>query len=272
MKHYRLIAFDMDGTLLNSNKKISPATLEAIQLASSKGKQVVLSTGRCLPELEEYFETLDTVRYMICVSGGYVLDRKENKKIYSNEIHSDMILQLLKIANKYDCMVHLLSLESIVQKKDVKNMSHFNMSVYQPMYQRVTTQVDDLLSYYKENLQDIAKINFYHHSKESRDAMYKEIRHLPLELAFAEETSLECSAKNVTKGTGLIQLCEYLNINIDETIAVGDADNDLNILSTAGLSVAMGNANENVKHIADVTVSDFNHDGCKEAIEKYLLV
>ena len=91
-------------------------------------------------------------------------------------------------------------------------------------------------------------------------------------LANAETTSLEISAKNTTKGLGLQKLCEHLGISIDEAIAVGDADNDLDVLKRAGLSVAMGNANDNVKKIADVVVEDCDHDGCVQAIEKYLLL
>ena len=90
-------------------------------------------------------------------------------------------------------------------------------------------------------------------------------------LANAEQASLEISAVGVTKGTGLKKLCEHLGISLEETIAVGDADNDIDVLKTAGLSVAMGNANDTVKSICDVVVSDCDHDGCAEVIEKYLL-
>ena len=68
-----------------------------------------------------------------------------------------------------------------------------------------------------------------------------------------------------------MQLCEYLGIPVEETIAVGDADNDIEVLKTAGLAIAMGNAAEHVKAIADVMVADCDHDGCAEAIGKYLL-
>ena len=87
----------------------------------------------------------------------------------------------------------------------------------------------------------------------------------------SEATGLEMNAKGVDKGTGLKQLCKHLGISIDETIVVGDADNDKEALGVAGLAIAMGNAKESVKEIADVIVSDNDHDGCAEAIEKYLM-
>lgn len=87
----------------------------------------------------------------------------------------------------------------------------------------------------------------------------------------AGDTSLEISPLGVTKGYGLKKLCKHLNIEVEQSIVVGDADNDLDVLKTAGLAVAMGNANANVKKIADVEVMDNDHDGVAEAIYKYLL-
>ena len=87
----------------------------------------------------------------------------------------------------------------------------------------------------------------------------------------AENSSLEITAKGVDKGVGLTMLCEALQIPIAATIAVGDADNDIRVLETAGLAVAMGNAADHIKAISDVTVADCEHDGCAEAIYQYLL-
>ena len=83
--------------------------------------------------------------------------------------------------------------------------------------------------------------------------------------------SIEMNEKGVHKALGITKLCEYLNMNVNEVIAVGDSDNDLEILETVGLAVAMGNANERVKKIDDVIVSDNEHCGVKEAIDLYLL-
>ena len=114
-------------------------------------------------------------------------------------------------------------------------------------------------------------MNLYHATAEGRERTRKRLAGLDLVLADAEKTALECSATGVTKGTGLLRLCEYLGVEPEETIAVGDADNDLNILETAGLAIAVGNANEHVKAVAAVVVNDCDHDGCAEAIDKYLL-
>ena len=77
--------------------------------------------------------------------------------------------------------------------------------------------------------------------------------------------------KGIDKGVGLKKLCEHLGLPLEQTIAVGDADNDTMALKTAGLSIAMGNATEPIKALADVIVADCDHNGCAEAIDKYLL-
>lgn len=85
MSKYKLIAFDMDGTLLNSEKRISERTLEAVNRAFDAGKEVILSTGRCVAELREYFKRIPRLRYVVCSSGAILYDVKEEKILYSNQ-------------------------------------------------------------------------------------------------------------------------------------------------------------------------------------------
>ena len=248
MSKYKMIAFDMDGTLLNSQKKVRKETLDAINKAFDVGKEVILCTGRALAELEEYIELIPRMRYMVMTSGAIVYDIKEKKDIYANEISVEIMDEILNY------------------------IKDFHMGIYKPMFNEVAVKVENMLDFYNDNKQPVAKLNLYHTSSEDREETRKAIEGLDVVLANAETTSLEVSAKNTTKGLGLQKLCEHLGISIDETIAVGDADNDLDVLKRAGLSVAMGNANDNVKKIADVVVEDCDHDGCVQAIEKYLLL
>lgn len=269
-KSYKLIAFDMDGTLLNTEKKISRKTAAAIKDASEHGKVIVLSTGRGLAELVEFLPDLQGVRYLICVSGGYIYDTVTQGFIYSNPLSDENIKSILKISRQEETMIQMLSDLSVAAKKDLDRLEDFHMGVYRPLYERVCTIVEDMYEYYKTQKPQIAKLNLYHTSVEARERTFERLSKLNIEAVRSEITSTECSSKGVTKGTGLLKLCEYLGISVEETIAVGDADNDIEILKTAGLSIAMGNARESVKAIADVIVSDNDHDGCVEAIYQYL--
>lgn len=271
MNSYRLIAFDMDGTLLNSEKKISASTLDRIEKAFDAGKEIVLSTGRCLPELEEYIRQIPRLRFLICMSGALVYDRKSDRALYEGRIPVSTVEQILEISSGEDAMVHILTERSLVQRDQAACMEHYRMGRYQAMFDRVADMVEDIRDYYHMHPAPAYKLNLYHATAEGRERSRERLQSLGLEMADSEETSLECSAPGVTKGTGLRKLCGALGIPLEQTIAVGDADNDMDVLRTAGLSIAMGNAASAVKAVCDVTVSDCDHDGCVEAMEKYLL-
>ena len=132
---------------------------------------------------------------------------------------------------------------------------------------------EDIGRMYGENPFPAAKVNIYHKNSQSRDRTEERIRASGLEVAMAraETTSLELSAPGCDKGVGLEKLCACLNLPMEQTIVVGDADNDLEALKKAGLAVAMANAGEAIKAVADVVVADCDHDGCAEAVERYLL-
>lgn len=271
MSQYKLIAFDMDGTLLNSQKKIRKETLKAVEKAFDAGKEVILCTGRCIAELRDYLKELPRVRYIVGVSGALVYDVKEEQEIYMGVIPTEQVHDIFETVKSMDAMPHIMNHESIVSESDYKNMEHFDMKAYIPLFENAATKVESLYDYYNEHEMPVAKFNIYHTTPQSRDKTKEKLKDTGLVLVNAERSSVEISAQGTTKGTGLEKLCEYLDIRMDEVIAVGDADNDIDVLRKAGLSIAMGNANENVKSICDVIVSDCDSDGCVEAIEKYLL-
>ena len=270
---YQLIAFDMDGTLLDSNKKIRRSSVNAIKKAVQAGKVVALSTGRGPAELLEYEEELKEVRYLICISGALVYDKKTGEKIYEQPLAIEDTKKAMEIADKEDVMFHILSEKSIVDKEQIKSMATHGMGIYRKMFDKVTIQKENLFAYYKEHPFLVSKLNLYHTTAEGRERTKKRLEEagLPMEMVYAETTSLELTKKGVSKAKGLKELCKHLNIPIESTIAVGDADNDREILQTAGLSIAMGNAKESIKELADVIVKDCDHDGCVQAIEEYLL-
>lgn len=270
---YQLIAFDMDGTLLNSSKKISEGNLSAIQKAYEAGKTIALSTGRSLPELKEFATELKYVRYYICISGAILYDKQDNKILYQNNIAPETAARLFELTENVDAMIHIHSFESVVERKMLDHMAEYQMGEYEQMFRKVTSPVEHITDFFHAHPEAMSKINFIHRNTDARKATEKLIldNKLPLELAYSERTSLECSAKGVSKATGLQKLCRHLNLELSQTIVVGDADNDLAILKAAGLPVAMANANQNVKNVCKATVSDNDHDGCAEAVYKYLL-
>lgn len=272
MNRYDLIAFDMDGTLLDGNRQIRPDSQDAIADAVSAGKTVILSTGRSPSELKDYKKELKHVRYYICESGALLLDASENRILSSVQIPEDTIRQILNLSADKNVMFYIISNgQAIISRHAACHIADYGMGHFEEFMTRICKMVDDPVADYYEHPYPIEKINIFCDTPELRESLIEAFSGLSIEMARAEVTSLELSPKGITKGAGLKKLCELLSIPLERTIAVGDADNDMDILKTAGLSVAMGNASAHIRELSDVTVSDNNHGGCAEAIHQYLL-
>lgn len=271
MSNFDLIAFDMDGTLLNSSKQITEESIRAINEAASLGKVVALSTGRCVSELEAYLPLLPSVRYLITISGALIYDTLEKKAIYRKPIPSEILREMVAIAAPRDQLVQLMNEGTIIQKNRFEYLPAYHMEQYGRLYETTSLIVDDLLAHFRAHPTEVCKFNIFARSETDRLSMLDSFKSYPLSIVLSEVTGLECTPLSVSKGYGLKILCDTLGIPISRSIAVGDADNDLDIIRTAGLGIAMGNANENVLKAADVVISDCDHEGCAEAIRKYLL-
>ena len=146
-------------------------------------------------------------------------------------------------------------------------MPQLGMGIYQGMFERICTRVDDVGAWVLAHPGEVDKLNLYLESPEARDRMRERLADLPLQLANSEESSLECSALGVSKAEGLRALCEHLGITMEQVVAVGDAPNDLDALRAVGLPVAMGNATPEVLACARIVVSDNDHDGIVEIVD-----
>lgn len=270
---YRMAAFDMDGTLLDSNHRITPGVLAAIQEAAAAGKILALNTGRCLVELEEYIRILPDVRYVNCLSGALVLDTWTGETIYSREVPVETVLELIALTEDEDAMLHLLSRRSNSQADYIAHMDVYQMGTYQPMFERLCQGAADIRAFYRSAPFPVNKVNFYHRNTADREVTRARIEAaaVPITMAYAEQTSLECSPLGVSKAAGLSALAEHLGFTMEDVIVVGDSDNDRAALEAAGLPIAMDNATPEIKAICKTVVADCDHDGCAEVIERYLL-
>lgn len=269
MMKYKLIALDMDGTLLTSEKGVHPDTIRDIARASGSGIHVVYCSGRGTTELMPYVPLLPTMRYAVCMSGAMVYDFKEERSIYRRGIAREYVKRIMETAAEDDGMVHFLTdNESIALSGQIKRMADFHMGIYQSMFEQTARGVEDLEEEAKR-YDSFSKVNIYFRSEEARRRGYETLSHLPLAFAFAEETSLEMTAEGVTKASGLKALADHLGVSMAETMSIGDADNDRAVLEAAGFSVAMGNANEDIRKLCDAVTKDNDHNGVGEAIRKY---
>lgn len=269
-KSYKLLALDMDGTTLDSEKRFPGETAEAIRGLTERGIHVVVATGRGLAELSDYREELSGTSYAILISGGLVYDLRKDASIFQKALSPEEALEIIAAGDAERAMVHLLTVrESVCRAADIENMKDFDMEIYRDMYRRVCHTQDDLAAFVGEHGDEVIKINLYHRSVASRERTLERLMPLNLINMFSEVTGLEMSPQGITKARGLEVLCRHLRISLEDVVAVGDAPNDEDILKLVGMPVAMGNATEEVKNICRDITWDNDHNGVLEVIRRY---
>ena len=270
---FDLIAFDMDGTLLTSDKRIDPETKEMIKKAAACGKTVAFCTGRTPIELTGYPEQAPGVRYAICNNGAILWDIKEQKKLYSNTLSPELMREILHIGLPENYLIQCYTENMYFEEHTEDDIRRVGIGEYLPMYRKLAETIPRLREKIEAGEFPVEKMALHMPGPEAekRARARFDAAHLPVEIKHANNTSLEFTMQGVTKGAGLIRLCGLLGIPVSASIAVGDMDNDRDALLAAGLGIAMGNACEEIKKIAGAVVADNDHAGCAEAIRKYLL-
>jgi len=269
MSQISLIALDLDGTLLNSEKKISPRNRAALAAAQAQGVKVVLTTGRPLKAMDFLLEELGTAglkeEYTITFNGGLV--QRNN-----GEILSKVVLAPEDVATIHDETARLgLPLDAISEGTvyEIYSERKSLYSHYNPYLNFVETDFKDLPSKISYN-KCVTAVD-----QDFLDAAIKQIRpdlFQDYEIFKSRDMLLEWSPKNVHKATGLAKLIDHLGIDQSQVMACGDEANDLSMIEWAGLGVAMQNAVPEVKEVANVVTPMTNdEEAVAWAIEKYVL-
>lgn len=266
---YKIIALDMDGTLLNDNKVITERTKEALRKAREKGVKVVLASGRPVDGLKKYLNELNLIsdeEYVLSFNGSLVQKVKSEEVLYEIGLNGKDLHYLYDVSCNLGVNIHAFS--------PTRGLITPKISEYTELEARLNN-IDVKVCDFSEVSEDehIVKVMFIDDEK----IIDRVIKELPKEVSerfkvvrsapyFLEEIN-----KNSGKATGLAALAKYLNVDKEEIIAVGDAGNDLDMIEYAGLGVAMGNAAEEVKKVANYITADNNSDGIAEIIEKFIL-
>ena len=270
---YRLVAADLDGTLLRDDKTISDKTIEELNRINNLGVIFLPSTGRTHRELPKVLMDLPFLRYALCCNGGSIYDYKEDKYIYENAIPYDMALEVL------DYVKDLPVYESVVVKgrrlalgsEDGKVCEYVSEHAVKGILFNITGTPDIKKSFMEMNA-DAQKFLLYLENPNDKDEIMNNLKNRFPDLSIASSGPLfvEVNTKGVDKGKALVKLCELLNISIEDTIAFGDAENDLAMLDAAGIAVVMGNGTENTKAHADRICPSNNDDGMRITLEELI--
>lgn len=274
MKQIRLVALDLDGTVLNDQKEISPRTLQAIQAALAAGVTVIPATGRTAGGVPPQFLGIPGVRYALTSNGASVVDLRTGEKLVHLPFAPALAVRVYEALLPFGGMISVFIDGQCYITRENSEMSLAITPANLRSYIRSTRiEVEDMRRTLQEHPDQVEKFSMMYATAAERDNVW---RHMAaafpeLEIASSIERNLELSAPGVTKGRGLMALAEHLGLTPDQVMAVGDSGNDLTMVQLAGLGVAMGNATRDVLAAADAVTADNDHDGVAEAIEKYVL-
>lgn len=264
----KMITIDLDGTLLRSDGTVSDHTVEVLQAARKKGVVVAISTGRMYTTASPYGKRLGLGDSpMILFAGGLIQTIETKKKLFEHPIPVDDTLALLALAKQHDWQIQTYIDDVLRVAKDEPLIREYEAATHckavicgDAFYTTVPSGSNKML------------LRGYSHEElvEKKALIEKELpgRYM---ICFSEPTFLEVMPKGIDKGVGIEKLGEVYGIDVENIMALGDSQNDIDMLKAAGFPVVMANASDEIKQYAKHITLSNNEDGVAAAVEQFVL-
>ena len=271
MERFKLIGFDLDGTLLDQDRILRPRTIAALALASDNGCNIAITSGRNFLAVPKMIRDLSFIRYFILCNGALIYDRQCDRYLYECSIPLETALSVYRDLGKtevyYDCYLRDGAWAQAHHLETVHEM------VSDPTHLKVLYDTrepkEDLIAALKERGKDVCKVQAIFRDTETRDKVMAAMKakYPDLEITTAYTYNLEFNMPDATKGKGLIKLAQILGIERKYVAAFGDGGNDISMIEEAGTGFAMANAPEEVRAHADVIAPSNREDGVAQILE-----
>jgi len=277
---YKLVAYDLDGTLINKEQVIPDSAFEAMRILDESGVINVLTTGRSWYVVPKVLKGCGYLRHAVFSSGARIADLGKQEMSFRGVMNNSEAEKLISLAHEFNGSVLAFFKNGVVYENGVVNQSR--KKIVQSRRNEGISSIyvlDDALNALSF-LDGLEKITI-EYDKTYVDEIQNRIKRIEdyemiSSFSFLSEAGkngeklavTEINRKGITKGSGLIEICRNLNIDLKETIAIGDSENDLPMMKTAGFSIAMGNSSLTTKENADFVTKDIMDDGVLFAVEK----
>jgi Cof subfamily protein (haloacid dehalogenase superfamily) len=261
----RLLALDLDGTLVADLHTIPARTRAAIQAATGQGVQVVIATGREYGITKKFVNTLGLTTPIICYQGAWIYDPQTGQSIGNEGLPVAMAHELIELARARRLMLNLY----VDHKAYVEYLTDTGRVLFGSLGTPLL-QVKDL----KEAITTPPIKGLICHPASSAGLVAAELKAAlngRLSVFRSLDTLIEVTAPGVSKGRALAVLANHYNIAQDEVMAIGDHDNDIEMIAWAGLGIAMGNASAGARAAADYIAPPLTEEGAAWAIEHFIL-
>lgn len=261
----KLFATDLDGTLLNSKGEVTEKNKQAFKEMAEAGVIPTISTGRMYDASRRYAQQLE-MDVPIITYNGALIKSVLGKVYFEGFINPDVVKSFYEFCRKHNYYYQTYQNDKLYFEVYTDKSKAYEKSIGVDGF-TVGEKVNELLT-------GIPKILIITDNNEQSDAVAKHINEVfagKAHAAKSQPTYVEIMAPGINKASGLKQLAKTLGIDMQNVMAIGDANNDVPMLKEAGFSAVMGSAKDDVKACGDVVVSDSDHDGVAEAIYKYVL-
>lgn len=270
----KLICIDMDGTLLKDKKTVSEENLNSIKLAIKKGVKVVITTGRIYDCAKMYSEKIGLDTPIIASNGAFI--GYKDKAIYNNPLKKEDILKFLEVTKKHGLKAYLTANFGIISQEElaedhVYKILNKTLKDEEKVKLIVSDNIrEEIEKFDGEILKGVCadknnKVNLI----KAREEL--ESLNTNMEIVSSWNDNFEVMRNGSTKGDAVRYLANYFGIDKEEVMCIGDSENDLSMIKYAGTGVAMGNASEDIKSVADYVTDTNVNDGVAKAINKFVL-
>ena len=287
---YKLVAIDLDGTMLNSYGMVTENTKQAIKNTINKGTEVIIASGRPIDSIKTIAKEIGSENYFIAGNGALIYDIKKDEIIYEKFMNKQKVLEIIKICEENSIAYNIYTEKTIIAKGLKYNVLYYykenlkkeeskktNITIVEDVYEYIKnsenekflkiTVCDETKSVFNSiirklrTVEDIDVLDVLHMS---RKMIKQGTEDVPIEYYYTE-----ISLKDVDKWNAIEYLANKMNISKDEIIAIGDNINDKEMIENAKVGIAMGQSTPVITEIADFVTTNNNEDGVAKALEKY---
>ena len=287
---YKLVAIDLDGTMLNSYGMVTENTKQVIKNTINKGTEVIIASGRPIDSIKTIAKEIGSENYFIAGNGALIYDIKKDEIIYEKFMNKQKVLEIIKICEENSIAYNIYTEKTIIAKGLKYNVLYYykenlkkeenkktNITIVEDVYEYIKnlenekflkiTVCDETKSVFNSiirklrTVEDIDVLDVLHMS---RKMIKQGTEDVPIEYYYTE-----ISLKDVDKWKAIEYLANKMNISKDEIIAIGDNINDKEMIENAKVGIAMGQSTPVITEIADFVTSNNNEEGVAKALEKY---
>ncbi|NCB42567.1 MAG: HAD family phosphatase [Clostridia bacterium] len=275
----KILAFDVDDTLLNKDSVLSEETKKSIIRAMEKGYHVVIATGRVLSAVPSEVISLKGIRYAVTSNGARISDLHNGETIYTNFLAKEEVEKLLPLLSDSTVMKEVFYDNQVYADQEcLDDLPRYGVkNEWNKNYIKTTRKpVESTMQLIKEHIDSLENINLTFSSLQKRDEFLKKLKKSTTLSIFSSppfcstSDAIEIGGRTASKAQALKALAEILKTGNDSIMAFGDSSNDLQMIKMAAVGVAMGNGVPEVKEAADYVTDSNAEDGVATALKKLL--